>query len=148
LVDAIADGVDVDWDDLESKATNPDDRDLIQRLRLVAGVLQVHRPSSVDPIASKPDPSDIQSDPNHDRPTFESEARRFDLTSWGPLGIRAEVGSGSFGTVFKAWDPRLEREVALKLLHLESINKAAASAVITEGRLLAQIRHPNVVTVY
>jgi serine/threonine-protein kinase len=58
------------------------------------------------------------------------------------------VGTGSFGTVFKAWDPRLDREVALKLLHFRSIDAAAASAVINEGHLLAQIRHPNVVIVF
>ena len=39
--------------------------------------------------------------------------------------------------------------MALKLLHEPmSLNAARASAVIEEGRLLARVRHPNVVTVY
>ena len=68
--------------------------------------------------------------------------------AWGPLQIRAEVGSGSFGTVYRAWDGQLAREVALKILHLPPSATPAISSVIKEGRLLAQIRHPNVVTVY
>ena len=74
-------------------------------------------------------------------------AARAQGAAWGALEIRGEVGKGSFGTVYRAWDTRLEREVALKLL---DAGRAASSAttVIKEGRLLAQIRHPNVVTVY
>ena len=74
-------------------------------------------------------------------------AARAQATIWGALQIRGEVGSGAFGTVYRAWDPRLEREVALKLLHAGA-DQPGASTVIREGRLLAQIRHPNVVTVY
>jgi serine/threonine protein kinase/tetratricopeptide (TPR) repeat protein len=68
------------------------------------------------------------------------------LETWGPLEIRGEVGGGTFGTVYRAWDPRLQREVALKLLKASS--SAQASTVIKEARLLAQIKHANVVTVY
>ena len=75
-------------------------------------------------------------------------AARAQAASWGPLQIRAIVGRGSFGTVYRAWDSRLEREVALKLLHDDGPRQSAASAVIREGRLLAQIRHPNVVTIH
>lgn len=72
---------------------------------------------------------------------------RADAT-WGPLQLRGDVGSGAFGTVYRAWDTRLEREVALKLLDRMAPDEATASALIKEGRLLAQLRHPNVVTVY
>ena len=67
---------------------------------------------------------------------------------WGTLQIRSEIASGTFGTVYRAWDPRLEREVALKLLHEQRADKVTATTVVKEGRLLAKIRHPNVVTVY
>jgi eukaryotic-like serine/threonine-protein kinase len=68
-----------------------------------------------------------------------SQASRALLVSWGPLELRQEIGHGTFGTVYRAWDSKLEREVALKLVE---------GGQITEGQLLARIRHPNVVTVY
>jgi serine/threonine protein kinase/tetratricopeptide (TPR) repeat protein len=75
-------------------------------------------------------------------------AARESAATWGPLNIRSEVGGGSFGSVFRAWDPRLQREVALKLLRAPHREDPLASSVVKEARLLAQIRHPNVVTVY
>ena len=69
--------------------------------------------------------------------------------TWGPLQILEHVGRGTFGDVYRAWDTRLDREVALKLLHrTEREDPARASTVIEEGRLLARVRHPNVATVY
>ena len=58
----------------------------------------------------------------------------------------AEIGRGSFGRVLRAWEPRLQREVALKLL--DGVPVASEDAVVAEARLLAQIRHDNVVTVF
>jgi serine/threonine-protein kinase len=66
------------------------------------------------------------------------------LTQWGALKLRRKIADGSFGTVYLAWDPALEREVALKVLRSADRSRT----VIQEGRLLARVRHPNVVTVY
>ena len=63
---------------------------------------------------------------------------------WGALEFRRKLAGGGFGTVYLAWDPALEREVALKVLQATG----RSHAVIQEGRLLARVRHPNVVTVY
>jgi serine/threonine-protein kinase len=63
---------------------------------------------------------------------------------WGPLECRRKIAQGSFGTVYLAWDPALERQVALKVLQAAE----RSHAVMREGRLLARVRHPNVVTVY
>ncbi len=63
---------------------------------------------------------------------------------WGALEFRRKIGGGGFGTVYLAWDPALEREVALKVLQAAG----RSHTVIQEGRLLARVRHPNVVTVY
>jgi serine/threonine-protein kinase len=63
---------------------------------------------------------------------------------WGALECRRKIAGGSFGTVYLAWDPVLEREVALKVLRAAG----RSHTVIQEGRLLARVRHPNVVTVY
>jgi serine/threonine protein kinase/tetratricopeptide (TPR) repeat protein len=74
----------------------------------------------------------------------DADAPPFARLTWGPLEIRKTIGHGRFGTVHVAWDPSLEREVALKILR--SADQSAA--VIREARLLARVRHPNVVTVY
>jgi hypothetical protein len=73
---------------------------------------------------------------------------RGDLRTWGALILRSHLGSGSFGDVYRAWDPRLDREVALKLLPPDSVGTPQGSVVVSEGRALAKVRHPNVVTVY
>ncbi len=67
--------------------------------------------------------------------------------TWGPLRLLERIGQGAFGDVYRAWDPRLDREVALKLLPVEKV-RSEAVAIIEEGRLLARVRHPNVVTIY
>jgi len=76
------------------------------------------------------------------------DAARAQTLSWGPLEIKHEIGRGTFGIVYRAWDPRLDREVALKLLHEADGDSRDAAAVVAEGRLLARIRHPNVVVVH
>jgi serine/threonine-protein kinase len=63
---------------------------------------------------------------------------------WGHLRVLERVGRGAFGEVYRAWDTRLDREVALKLLPADSVG----GAIIHEGRLLARVRHANVVTIY
>ena len=68
---------------------------------------------------------------------------------WGHLALIEPLGRGAFGRVFRARDTRLDREVALKLLEAPSTGgDARASSIVDEGRRLAQVRHPNVVTIY
>jgi eukaryotic-like serine/threonine-protein kinase len=73
------------------------------------------------------------------RPATASASNR-----WGALELRRKIADGGFGTVYLAWDPALEREVALKVLRAAD----RSWTVIQEGRMLARVRHPNVVTVY
>lgn len=75
---------------------------------------------------------------------------RPDLTHarrWGPLFVLERIGGGAFGQVFRAWDPALEREVALKLLRLPGSGHGPQAAV-REGQLLASVHHPNVISVF
>ena len=63
------------------------------------------------------------------------------------------LGSGGMGTVFRGWDPRLQRAVALKTIHLarresDAKEKRAASRLVAEAVAAAQIVHPNVVAIY
>jgi len=63
--------------------------------------------------------------------------------------LRAELGVGSFGYVFEAWDPRLERAVALKVQragHLASDEEV--QRFLREARSAAQLKHPSIVSLY
>jgi hypothetical protein len=68
--------------------------------------------------------------------------------AWGPLLLYEQIGHGAFGAVFRAWDPALDHEVALKRYELPRHAGPLASEVIREGQLLARVKHPNVVTVH
>lgn len=54
-----------------------------------------------------------------------------------------KLGEGSYGAVYSAWDPRLDRKVAIKVLH-----GGATEELEREARALAKLAHPNVVTVH
>jgi serine/threonine-protein kinase len=126
LAAAVLDGTPVDWDAAlrsASEATRP----VIERLRLVAAI----NPSPHDGAATTP------------LPPLRVDAY------WGPLRLVARIGAGSSGEVWRAWDSRLEREVALKLLPASVGDPAdGGRTVIDEGRLLARVRHPHVVTIH
>ena len=82
---------------------------------------------------------------------IESLARLSDPMpgQWGAFAIRGEIGRGSYGTVYRALDPQLDIEVALKVIRPRPLEVAVdPSQALTEARLLAQINHPNVVRVY
>jgi serine/threonine-protein kinase len=70
------------------------------------------------------------------------------IQTWGSLQILQEIGHGGFGVVYRAWEPALTREVALKIIRPREPNPDALAAILREGQLLARVRHPNVVTVY
>lgn len=69
-------------------------------------------------------------------------------TTWGHLQVNERVGGGTFGDVYRAFDPRLDREVALKLLPATHTDGSPAASFIPEGRLLARVRHSNIVTIH
>jgi serine/threonine-protein kinase len=59
------------------------------------------------------------------------------------------IGKGFFSEVYRAWDPMLEKEVALKIYRGAEDEMCDWSRFgFREARFLARIRHPNVVTVY
>ncbi|MEO5618180.1 MAG: serine/threonine-protein kinase [Candidatus Eisenbacteria bacterium] len=63
---------------------------------------------------------------------------------WGDLVLLERLGASAHAEVFRAWDPALRREVALKLMRAETQD----SALLEEGRTAARIRHAHVVTVH
>lgn len=68
-------------------------------------------------------------------------------TQWGHLRVVGEIGRGGFGVVYRAFDPVLQREVALKLQRGDG-DSALAAGWIEEARRLARVRHPHVLAVH
>jgi tetratricopeptide (TPR) repeat protein len=64
--------------------------------------------------------------------------------------VLQRLGAGGMGTVFSAFDERLERKVALKLVRPRggSADAGARARLLGEAQALARLSHPNVVTVY
>lgn len=140
---AVSDGTPIDWMTVTG-ALDDRDRRLLDQLRLLQGVVQFHTLLPPPPVAL---PSDPLFQPAGDL-SFDGEARA-DGATWGPLRVLERVGRGAHGDVYRAWDTRLDREVALKVLrHRNGHAGTGSSAIVEEARLLARVRHPNVLAVY
>jgi tRNA A-37 threonylcarbamoyl transferase component Bud32 len=67
----------------------------------------------------------------------------------GRFEVREYLGGGAFGWVYRAFDPTLRREVAVKVPRPERIETSAdRERFLNEARAAATVRHPNVVPVY
>ncbi|MBL0214614.1 MAG: serine/threonine protein kinase [Myxococcales bacterium] len=63
--------------------------------------------------------------------------------------LRRVLGQGGMGIVYEAWDPRMEREIALKVITPRPGHDDEAQArLIREARVMAQLSHPNLVPAY
>jgi predicted ATPase len=67
---------------------------------------------------------------------------------FGRYEIRAVVGAGGMGEVFRAWDPRLGREVAIKRIGANMDHCTSTARFEQEARAASALNHPNIVAVY
>jgi serine/threonine-protein kinase len=66
----------------------------------------------------------------------------------GRFHVRQVLGSGSFGTVYRAYDPLLDREVALKVPRFTSDDPKQIDRFLREAKAAARLRHENIVAVF
>ena len=125
LATSLSDGGAVDWTILGDAAGEPD-QELLRELQLIARIADLHRSVGRELDAQQPG---VRS-------------------HWGHLEIKEVLGSGSFGTVYRAHDPRLQRDVALKIYRGTVPDDRRLSSLFSEGRLLARVRHHNIVVVH
>ena len=66
----------------------------------------------------------------------------------GRFRVVGHLGKGGQGSVFRAQDPELGREVALKIIKHHSPDPQESRRFVEEARIAAQIAHPNVIPLY
>ncbi len=67
----------------------------------------------------------------------------------GKYELRGKLGEGNMATVFNAWDPDLEREVAIKMLKYKlAFNDNFLDRFEREAKTIASLNHPNIVNVF
>jgi serine/threonine-protein kinase len=135
LLESLADGAEIDWAALDASAATGAERARYRNLRLVARVAELHRTLVLDEDAET-------------HPTLVEDVSAADPTTWGHLTIASRIASGAFGRIYRAHDSQLNRDVALKLLRGDITQFRPVERLLSEARTLAQVRHPNVVTVH
>src|SRR5438067_2332021 len=118
----------------DDAAASRDDQAVVRQLRVLSSLAGLHRSIAADLNVAAPPP----------RPAASPA-----IGSWAHLKLIERLGGGAFGDVYRAWDADLERDVALKLLRTDAASENInASRIANEGRLLARVRHANVVCVH
>jgi tetratricopeptide (TPR) repeat protein len=71
-------------------------------------------------------------------------------TAFGRYSVLGPIGRGAMGEVYAAYDPELDRKVALKILHArgDTPDGRSRSRLLREAKAIAKLRHPNVVVVH
>ena len=142
---AIADGLRVDTPPKPMAAAGRGGERLLAQLESIAEIAEAFRGAAARREASRSTrpaakPGDAIDHGSASRPS---------IGRWGDLVLIEEVGAGTFGTVYRAYHPKLDRPVAVKLLHPSAMrHEDLVTRLLTEGRLLQKARHPNVVTIY
>ena len=130
---SITDAGDVDWETV--RAALPGEPRAIEALESIARL-----------TALTDAPEDPSSAVTSDIVTGSESTHAKTYGRWGTLELRELLGRGSMGDVYVAWDPKLQREVALKLHRHWSGERSRRW--IQEARRLARVRHPNVANGY
>ena len=134
-IEQIADGLTVDWGAFD-QAPPARARDWAKSLRVLNDIVKLHRDAAAD----------------YDQTTVGTAAATDAAPSaspdtWGKYRLTNKVGEGSYGSVYRAWDSELERDVAIKILHRRVGDTRLRDLLLQEGRALAKIQHNNVVRV-
>ena len=136
LAGSISEGSRVDWKSAQQEPDDARETDILRELQVLDQIASFHR--STEPSGT----------PTQEQESSDGKAR-VAPQNWGHLAIIEQIGSGTFGTVYRATDTNLQLEVALKLLWPANAEGAVdPSRALKEARLLARVRHHNVVTVY
>lgn len=105
--------------------------------------------SSIQPIASPPsqESSEISESFRAVLSSASSRVKAPESGRFGPYELLGEISRGGMGVVVKARDPAADRILAVKLLINQGGNDHAFERFKREARVLARLRHPNIIQV-
>jgi tetratricopeptide (TPR) repeat protein len=83
---------------------------------------------------------------SHTLEVVSSESPEVELST--RFSLLNQIGEGSFGSVWKAWDSQLQRHVALKLPRIENLPARALAEFLRDAKAAAQLDHNNIVRVF
>ncbi|MEZ4650063.1 MAG: protein kinase [Candidatus Eisenbacteria bacterium] len=141
LASTIADREEIDWVDMDVDPSSlRDSLDAIRKISRVAGAFRKRGPEPSSEV------------PKHTRVSGNPESTEEPVRRWGQLELFELLGKGSYGEVYRAFDPVLERDVALKIWREDATQGALPVArtqrLLAEAKKLAKVRHPGVVVVH
>jgi eukaryotic-like serine/threonine-protein kinase len=98
-----------------------------------------------EPLRNRLDDGDCGGLGRKGAPAAEGKAAVVGALILNRFVVRERLGSGGFGTVYRAWDDRLEREVAVKVIEVAG---DPIDRVLREAQAVARLNHPSIVTLY
>jgi len=105
-------------------------------------------PPSTSPPPPAPDPPETAHDPKKGAQSFAPSVEELNEI-FPDLEVLSLIGAGGMGAVYQAKQSRLDRMVALKILSCPAeYHENFALRFEREAQLLAQLNHPNIVTIY
>jgi tetratricopeptide (TPR) repeat protein len=78
----------------------------------------------------------------------DSDSSEPEVKQIGHFELVEELGVGGFGKVWKAYDQKLARHVAIKLPRRRALTASAGDQFLKEARAAARLRHPNIVSIH
>ena len=127
LLNQLAEKGEVDWD--TQSIDSDDDAELLAQLKSIDDIQKVF---AVKHLHDSSNPSTASSA----------------LFHWGQLQVLAPLGEGGYGEVYQAFDPVLNRKVALKLLKPDQLAAFHSKLFIEEAQRMAQVRNRHVLAIH
>lgn len=99
-------------------------------------------------LIDEQDSSDVSCPSCGSRVSLVTSSTNNELSRVGQFELLDQVGRGAFGVVWRAYDTVLDRTVAVKIPRASQMDAAEAERFLREARTAAQLKHPNIVSVY
>ncbi len=127
IVSGLIEGKSIDWN--LSKESNPEKSGLLNQFEAIDKITQAF--------------GSLINEKGEDLPNLKQV-----LFEWGHLQVLEKIGEGSYGEVYRAYDPVLDRNVALKLLKKGKSSGFQSRAFMQEAKRLAKVRNEHVLAVH